>query len=265
MYSKTKLAFKYIQYYITSSNGKGHGIHSPFVFEFIQEVLNDRRDFYAYLQVESCRTLLLQEKTLINIEDFGAGSRVIKNNQRAISSIARSSLKPKKYSQLLFRMVNYYQPKTILELGTSLGITSAYLASANINSRVITLEGAAEIASIAEDNFSRLALQNIEIVQGNFDDTLPAVIDELSGIDFVFMDGNHRYLPTVQYFDQILSNCNNDSIIILDDIHWSKEMEKAWQYVQAHPEVAMTIDLFFIGIVILKKEIKEKQHFSIRF
>ena len=265
MYSKTKLAFKYIQYYITSSNGKGHGIHSPFVFEFIQEVLNDRRDFYAYLQVESCRTLLLQEKRLINIEDFGAGSRVIKNNQRAISSIARSSLKPKKYSQLLFRMVNFYQPKTILELGTSLGITSAYLASANINAQVITLEGAAEIASIAKDNFSRLALQNIKIVQGNFDDTLPVVIDELSVIDFVFIDGNHRYLPTVQYFDQILSNCNNDSIIVIDDIHWSEEMEKAWQYIQGHPQVSMTIDLFFIGIVILKKEFKEKQHFSIRF
>lgn len=265
MYSKTQLALKYLKYYLLSSNGKGHGVHSPFVFEFINEVLNDDRDFYAYLQVEYIRQLLLHDQRLLTIEDFGAGSRIIKNNQRTVAGIASSSLKPKKYSRLLFRMVDHYQPQTIVELGTSLGITSSYLAAARSTAQVVTMEGAASVASIAKETFSKLDLKNIEVVQGNFDDTLSSVINKLSCIDFAFIDGNHRYEPTINYFEQILSKAANHSIIILDDIHWSKEMEQAWQYVQQHAEVTMTIDLFFIGIVLLKKEFKTKQHFSIRF
>jgi predicted O-methyltransferase YrrM len=265
MYSKTKLTLKYLHYYLFSSNGRGHGVHSPFVYEFINEVLIDDRNFYAYLQIENIRQQLLQDRRKLTIEDFGAGSRVFNNNQRTVASIASTSLKPKKYSQLLFRMINHYQPKIILELGTSLGITSSYLAAANPTSQVITMEGSLAIASVAKENFSNLGLENIEVVQGNFDNTLPSVISKLSCIDFAFIDGNHRYEPTVNYFNQMLSKSGNQTIIILDDIHWSTEMEQAWKEVQQHSSVTLTIDLFFIGIVLLKKEIKMKQHFAIRF
>lgn len=240
-------------------------MHSPFVYEFINEVLIDDRNFYAYLQIENVRQQLLQDHRKLIIEDFGAGSRVLNNKQRTVSSIASTSLKPKKYSQLLFRMINYYQPKTILELGTSLGVTSSYLAAANYTSQVITMEGSLAIASVAKENFYNLGLDNIEVVVGNFDNTLYTVISKLSNIDFAFIDGNHRYSPTITYFNQLLSKVDNQTIIIFDDIHWSKEMEQAWKEVQQHPSVTLTIDLFFIGIVFLKKEIKIKQHFAIRF
>jgi predicted O-methyltransferase YrrM len=266
MYSKLQLAHKYLRYYFTSSNSKGHGIHSPFVFAFITEVLNDDRTFYAYAEIEAMRNSLLHDQRTLTIEDLGAGSRVIKDKQRCISSIASSSLKPVKFGQLLFRMINYYQPQTILELGTSLGITSSYLAAARPKAKVITLEGAVAIAAVAKDNFAKLNFPNIELVTGNFDETLPVIVNQQSSpFDFSFIDGNHRYQPTINYFKQILAKSNADSIIILDDIHWSKEMEQAWKEVQLNPLVTMTIDLFFIGIVLFRKEFKVKQHFSIRF
>jgi len=260
------MALKFIRYYFTAMNGRGHGMHSPFVFEFITNVLNDGRHFYAYQQIEKIRQSLLADTRLLTIEDFGAGSRVIKNNTRTVSSIARSSVKPKKFSRLLFRMVDFYQPKIILELGTSLGITTAYLASANPNATVITMEGAAPVAAVANENFSKLHLHNIQLAEGNFNTTLPPVISHLPApVGLAFIDGNHRYQPTINYFEQILTKSNGFTIIILDDIHWSKEMEQAWQYVQQHTQVTTTIDLFFIGIVLLRNEFKAKQHFSIRF
>jgi len=264
MYSKAQLALKYLRNYISASNSKGHGVHSPFVYDFIVNALNDERNFYSYSSIEIVRDQLLHDKQILTIEDFGAGSRVHKTLQRSVASIAKSSLKSKKFGQLLFRMVNYYQPKTILELGTSLGITTSYLASANPNARVITMEGSTEIADIANNTFSFLGLKNIEVVKGNFDITLLLLISNIPSIDFVFIDGNHRYEPTVRYFEQILYKCNDQSVIILDDIHWSKEMEDAWHSIQQHKEVTLTIDLFNIGIVLLKKEFKVKQHFSVR-
>jgi len=263
MYSPFQLAFKYLDYILQSSNGKGHGIHSPFVFEFVTKVLNGEKDQHVYDAVELVRKQLLQNNTSITVEDFGAGSRVIGTRQREVKQIASTSLKPKKYSQLLHRMVQHYQPKTILEIGTSLGITTSYLAKADDNASVITMEGAEAIAAIAQQNFASLGISNIQQVTGNFDDTLPATLSSLSTVDFAFIDGNHRYEPTISYFQQILAKSHNNTIIILDDIYWSKEMEAAWNWVKKHEQVTLTIDLFAIGIVVLRKEILHQQHFRI--
>jgi predicted O-methyltransferase YrrM len=265
MYSPVQLAFKYIKYWMTASNGKGHGIHSPFVFEFVTKVLNGTGDKQVYAEIESVRKQLLQNDTALRVEDFGAGSRVIGTKQRLVKQIARTSLKPKKYSQLLNRMVEYYQPQTILEIGTSLGITTAYLARAGSGSPVITMEGAPEIAAVARENFMKLGIGNIEVITGNFDQTLSSTLSKLETIDFAFIDGNHRYEPTVSYFEQMLKKSNNNTIIILDDIYWSKEMEQAWEWVKNHEQVRLTIDLFAIGIVVLRPEIIHRQYFRIRY
>lgn len=265
MYSKWQLAKKYMLYWWRASNGKGHGVHSPFVFNFITRVLNDKRFFYCYQTIESVRGQLKTDNTLLTIEDFGAGSRIHSHTQRSIKEIATSSLKPKKYSQLLFRMVNYFQPSTILELGTSLGITTAYLASGKTDAQVTTMEGAKAVAAIAQQNFQSLQLKNVQLVTGNFDDTLPAVAEQLSSIDFAFVDGNHRLQPTLHYFNQLLPRVHEHSVLIFDDIHWSQEMEEAWNIIKAHEKVKLTIDLFFIGLVFFRKESKVKQDFAIRF
>ncbi len=270
MYSSSRLVLKYFRYYLTASNSKGHGVHSPFVYDFITKVLNDRSNYPAYKEVEDLRRQLLKNKTILEIDDLGAGSTISKTNQRTIASIAKNAAKPKKFGQLLYRMAKFYQSQTILELGTSLGITTCYLAKADPASRVVTLEGAGEVLSVAKENFKNLQLQNIETIEGNFDNTLPTAVqslsdDQLATVDLAFFDGNHRYQPTIEYFNTILPKTNNFSFIILDDIHWSREMEQAWKYCQEHPSVTLSIDLFFIGILIFRKEIKEKQHFSIRF
>lgn len=264
MYSKWHLATKYLKYYLTASNGKGHGMHSPFVFHFITNVLNNKKHYPDYDKVEELRRRMLKDQTVLTIEDFGAGSAISKTNRRTVAAIARNSAKPKKFGQLLFRIVREYQPQTILELGTSLGITTSYLALAKSDARIVTLEGASKVAAVAEKNFQSSGLQNISIEKGDFDSTLSSVVHELPSIDFAFIDGNHRQEPTERYFAALLSKISNESILIFDDIHWSKGMEQAWETIKNHPNVRCTVDLFFIGIVFFREEFHEKQHFSIR-
>lgn len=265
MYSSAQLAFKYLKYWLTASNGKGHGVHSPFLFEFITQVSNDEREFDCFRYIESIREELKNNNAEITVPDFGAGSRIQLNNKRKISVVAKSSPKPRKFSRLLFRMVHFYKPSVILELGTSFGITTSYMSFANPDAKIITMEGAPAIAYIAKQNFKQLHLSNIKVVEGNFDSTFSSVIRQLTSVNFAFIDGNHRKQPTLNYFNQLLTLSDQSSILIFDDIHWSKEMEEAWDEIKQHSSVKLTIDLFFIGIVFFRTEQKIKQHFTIRF
>nr|AIA13261.1 Methyltransferase domain protein [uncultured bacterium] len=265
MYSPVTLILKYLRYYLTASNGKGHGVHSPFVFNFITKILNDTRKPGVFNKIEQVRKALLRNTSLLTIKDFGAGSAVAKANRRSIRQIATSSLKPKKFGQLFFRMVQYYKPFTIVELGTSLGITASYFAAANPTSKVYTLEGSESVANVAHENFQQLGISNISLIRGNFNDTLPVLLQRLNAIDLAFIDGNHRRQPTINYFEQLLKKADENSVFIFDDIHWSREMEEAWQYIQQHPSVTLSIDLFFIGIIFFRKEQKVQQHFTVRF
>jgi predicted O-methyltransferase YrrM len=265
MYSSIQLAIKYLSYYFSASNGKGHGTHSPFVFDFIIHVLNDKTVYSEYARVEAQRRKMLSDKRMLAITDFGAGSSQGSNDQRSIGSIAASAVKPKKYGQVLYRMVKKYRPSTILELGTSLGITSSYLALGNPQAKMITMEGSGEIVPVAKNNFRELGLERIELIQGDFQQTLPGVLSRFSSFDFVFVDGNHRKEPTLNYFSQLLLKTSQETILVFDDIHWSREMEEAWGIIKSHPSVKCAIDLFFIGIIFFREEFKEKQDFTIRF
>ncbi len=265
MYSAFTLARKYLEYYTKASNSKGHGVHSPFVFQFISKVLNDTRKPAIFRRIEQQRRAIKRNTDYLTIEDFGAGSSIAKTNTRRVRTIARTSLKPAKYAQLMHRMINYYLATGIVELGTSLGITTAYLGASNPLTKVTTFEGSNEVADIAESNFISLGLLNIKLIRGNFDATLQPYLDNTSHIDFAFIDGNHRKEPTLRYFDRLLTKSNEQSVFVFDDIHWSAEMEEAWAAIQQHPSVTLTIDLFYIGIVFFRKEQKVKQHFSIRF
>lgn len=265
MYSSFQLSKKFLHYFLTAQNGRGHGIHSPFVFDFIIHVLNDKKKYDCFSGIESIRKQLLKNNKAIEVEDFGAGSAVIPFKNRIVKDIAASSLKKKKYAQLLFRIAKYYGSKTIVELGTSFGITTSYLASASPDLKAFTLEGAKNIAKIAVQNFESLQLKNIELIEGSFEKTFPSIDEKIQSVDLLFIDGNHRKKATLEYFNFFLKKSTNDSIFIFDDIHWSAEMEEMWKLVQKHDSVTLTIDLFFIGIVFFSKDFKVKQHFTIRF
>ena len=265
MYTSFQLAKKYIHYYLTAANGKGHGTHSPFVFDFILSVLNNRQHYTPPAKIEALRKKLLHDGTAIQIEDLGAGSRKGTTKKRTVKEIAATAVKPKKWSHFLYRLVSHYKPQTIIELGTSLGISTAYMAAANGAANIYTIEGSPAIQQVAAQNFKQLGCTNIHSLTGNFDEVLPKVIADVSTIDLAYIDGNHRYAPTMAYFEQLLQKKSNNSIFIFDDIHWSAEMEGAWEEIKKHPSVTVSIDLFFMGLILFRKEVKVSQHYSIRF
>jgi predicted O-methyltransferase YrrM len=265
LYTRSQLFWKYVRYYLSASNGKGHGVHSPFVFEFITKVLNDKEQHPEFDKIEKIRQELLENETQIEVEDYGAGSSVIQSKKRIVKDIAASSLKKPKYAQLLYKIVKHYKPARIVELGTSFGTTTAYMATANPDAQVATFEGATVIAAVAESNFERLDINNVHVIKGNLQYSLPQALEVIGQVDMAYIDAHHKKAATLRYFDLLLNKCNEHSFLIFDDIHWSKGMEEAWQQVINHQAVTLSIDLFFVGIVFFRRDFKEKQHFTIRF
>ncbi|HUR12403.1 MAG TPA: class I SAM-dependent methyltransferase [Flavitalea sp.] len=264
MYNSVQLGFRYLRYVAQASNGKGHGIHSPFVFEFTRRVLNDNTHDLLFDKIEMLRKQLLKDPTFLIVDDYGAGSVHAIGNERRIADLTKYAAKPKKTAQLLFRIIKYFQPQRIIELGTSLGISAAYIAAANPEATFSTIEGSADIARKAKSNLSLLGYNQVDVINGTFDTVLPKLLEN-TVVDCVFIDGNHRYDATVGYFDQLLPKTHSGTILIFDDIHWSKEMEKAWEKIKANPAVTCSIDLFFVGIIFFRHEIKMPQHFTIRY
>jgi len=265
MYSKSQLALKWFHYYALASNGKGHGIHSPFVYELIREVFNDDRDYYAYKLIETVKKSMLQDRRILEVHDPGAGSRRKIQYKKTIAEIARHSVSDQKFGRLLFRLANFYRARVIMELGSSIGISTSYLASADAASRVVTMEGSPAIAGIAHETFQKLKLNNISQSTGNFEKTLSAQIEANPPSDLVFIDGNHRKKPVLEYFEKFLNKISRSSLIVLHDIHWSREMEEAWEIIQHDPRVKMTVDIFSAGLVFFREEFRVKQQFIIRF
>ncbi|RZK18961.1 MAG: class I SAM-dependent methyltransferase [Hymenobacter sp.] len=257
--------FAYLRYWLRS--GTAHGLHSPFIYGLYTTVICHDGKFGAFGPIEVRRRELRRSSQRIAVTDFGAGSQVAGagGQQRRVRDIARHAAKPPRLAQLLFRLVNHFQPATTLELGTSLGLTTAYLAAANSRHRVITFEGCPNTAAVARETFEKLHLGNVQLVLGNLDQTLPATLAALDKpVDFVFFDGNHRYEPTLRYFEQCLAKAHENSVFVLDDIHWSAEMEQAWEAIKAHPAVTVTVDLFHVGLVFFRKK-QPKQDFWLRY
>lgn len=254
----------YIKYLFRSGNE--HSIHSPFLFELYNSVIALKKDNNPeYSDLQALRKELLASDKEIEILDLGAGSRINKSNIRKIKTVAKNAEKPEKFGKLFYRLIQRMQPKSILELGTSLGLTTLYLSKAKKDAQILTFEGCPETAKVARENFNKIGVKNIEIVIGNIDDTLPEQLKQFKdGIDFAYFDANHRYEPTVRYFEQTLPYAKNDSLYIFDDIYWSDEMTKAWEYIKAHPQVTLTVDLFWIGLVFFRKE-QVKEDFILRF
>ena len=252
--------FHYLKYLTKAQNL--HGLHSPFVYALYQNVIATEQQYYFFLNAEKLRENLLLNNSIINKKELGASNK--KGFKTTVSKIAKRSLKPSKEAQLLFKLVNYFQSKNILEIGTSLGLTTAYLASANSNAKVITLEGCPETMQVANENVKLLKIENVKCILGNFDDTLPNAISEFSTLDFVFFDGNHTYKSTINYFENCLNNASENTVFVFDDIYWSIGMTKAWQEIKNNIRVTVSVDLFKMGIIFFRPQ-QAKQHFILRF
>ena len=255
------MIWRFIKFYFSATTK--YKVHSPFVFDFIKNVLEDHRLFYAYHEVETIRKLLFTKHQEIEVTDLGAGSKYTKSNKRSIQQIAKTALSSPSFCRLLFKTANHYKPGTILEMGTSLGISTAYLKMAALNAQLITLEGCPQISAEAQKVFKRLKLKNIESRIGDFKDTLPVALQSLGVVDLIFFDGNHQKAPTLQYFKEALKFADENSVFIFDDIYWSEEMMETWERLKADEQVTLSIDLFSMGILFFKKDFKEKQHYKL--
>ncbi len=257
-----QLAVDYLKHRFTSKTR--HGVHSPFAYRLVDKVIYDFHAKPRYAKIEELRAQLLRDERVINITDLGAGSHVNNNKQKQVKSLAKNALKPAKLAQLIHRLAADRAPGNIIELGTCLGLTTAYLASAAPDAQVVSIEGCPETAAIAEENLSSLGIKNTGILVGNFDKILPEVIAMFPRLDFVFIDGNHRKDATLNYFKWCLPKLSENSIMIFDDIYWSKGMKEAWNEIKTHPEVTVTIDLFWIGLVFVRKG-QAKEDFRINY
>lgn len=260
--SSVQLAADYLLYRMRAF--KLHGVHSPFIFDLYHNVFMHSGHFPAYDRVETLRESLLQDNRQLQVTDLGAGSKDLKQWQRKVQDIARTSAKPAKYGKLLFRLVNYFQPLTIFELGTSLGITTSYLGEARKHADIYTFEGCPNIASVARENLTHLELKNVQLIEGNLNETLELQLQQVEKLDFAFFDGNHRYTPTMHYFESCLTKHHENSVFVMDDIYWSAEMKRAWKEIKQHPQVMQTVDLFFVGLVFFRNT-QPKEHFTLSF
>lgn len=257
-----KQAYNYLKYLINAKSR--HGTHSPFVYKLLDECIYNKERRSEYGLIEDIRKQLLISNECIEITDFGAGSKIDNSKKRKIKDIAKYSAKKAKYGRLLFNICAYFNPKNGLELGTSLGISTLYQALGAKEMVLYTLEGCPNTAKIAQANFEKANISSIKLITGSFEQTLTPLLEQLDSLDYVFFDGNHKKEPTLRYFHSCLQKKHNDSVFIFDDIHWSEEMEEAWEEIKNHPEVTVTLDLFMVGIVFFRKE-QPKEHFSIRY
>lgn len=260
----------YIKFLWQSKNE--HGVHSPFVFDLVTKCFYDKKSKLdlsgseqgkQYQVLKNYRNSLLKNKSTIEVTDFGAGSKVFKSNTRPISKIAKTAGISQKRAELLYRIANYFQPSTILELGTSLGLATSALALGAKNASIRTIEGCPNTMAVAKKQLHLFKFNTVECITSQFNDYLNNCKVKTENCQLIFFDGNHSKTATLQYFELLVTTITNESVWIFDDIHWSAEMEEAWQIIKKHPKVSVTIDTFQWGIVFFRRE-QAKEHFVIR-
>jgi len=255
---------KYLNFRINSKSRGGHGIHSPFVYDLYTKCIDTKVKSDLLHQIKALTKELKRDRCLIPISNFGAGSINLNNQNKTIGEIVEQTSTPHYKGGLLFRLVEYFKPTYIIELGTSLGISTAYLAAGNNKSKVISIEGDAILSELAKINLNKLGLNNVNVINGDFDSKLPEILNETERIGLVFIDGNHTEEATIRYFKMLSKVADHDTLIIFDDIRWSIGMENAWNNICNDLNVSISIDLFNCGLVFFRKGVV-KQHFSLRY
>lgn len=240
-----------------------HSIQPPFAYKFYTDIIRNNNKSSVFKQINKVRKQLLRNTSSVTVNDFGAGSQHDNGKQRKIGKIAKVGVSSKKASQLLYRIIENYKCDTILELGTSLGINTLYLAKANTKGMVYTLEGSDDLVKEAKNLFKAQLLDNISVVKGNIDVTLPEILSQIDTVDFAYLDANHTYKATLRYFKLIENHSSENTVIIIDDIYWSPDMTRAWREIRTSDAVRLSFDLFDMGILFFKKGLV-KQHYIVR-
>ena len=280
-------AKSWLRHQLTAWNTGGEGVHSPYLFEWVRMVMMDKNAYYIWGEIERCREKMLRDERELEFVDYGSGKLKGENGKlkgengerRRVCDIARRSLAKRKYAQMLSRLVNWlgashslengsgtacsleFRGLTIVELGTSLGVTTAYMAAMDSRNRVVTFEGCEAVANIAKENWKALNINNIECRVGEID--VEELVGDVERLDVAFIDANHTYVSTCEYFDILAGIVHEKSVIVVDDIHYTEEMEKAWKAICVDERVTSTIDLYQMGLVFFDKHYW-KRHYTMR-
>ena len=249
---------------IRSRHRKGHGIHPPFAFDIVSKVIYDGDRMGQPEAAVNYRSRMRRSKKTVDLSGHGAGSRITKSCVRRISSIARSSSVTHKQGMFLYRLTKWYQPAHILELGTGIGISTAYMASGSATAEIVSVEGDPGKSKQASEELNIAGIRNVKLQNAAFESCLPELIDSLPGRSIVFIDGDHRYEPTVNTVQSILDRGLDEMIIVLDDIYWSDDMQKAWRFLCGDQRINISVDLFYMGILVLRPGLI-KQHYNVTF
>lgn len=249
----------YLKFLLKSTNQ--HTVHSPFVYNLITKCFYNKTNYSVYKQLKQYRKALLKNNNSVEVTDLGVGSHILKHKAHIISQIAKNAGTTQRRAKLLFRLVQYFKFNSILELGTSLGIASHAMSLGNPKAKITSIEGCPNISKFTEDTFKQLDINTVEVLNGSFS----KIIQNLkhNTYDLIFFDGNHQKEATIAYFETLLKTTHNDSVLIFDDIYWSKDMTEAWKTIIQHPKVSVSIDTYFWGFVFFRKE-QDKEHFIIR-
>jgi predicted O-methyltransferase YrrM len=223
--------------------------------------LYDKTAYDAYQNIKTYRNKLNKSKETIEVVDLGEGSKSLPTRHRKIKEMANISSSSNKNAKLLFRLVTYFNFKTILELGTSLGMGTYAMAQASESTKITTIEGCPNTSKFSERLFKASGVTNTTFLKGNFNTIIPTLNQDT--FDMIFFDGHHNKEATIQYFELLLPKAHNDSVFVFDDIYWSEEMTEAWEYIKNHSSVTVTVDCFYLGLVFFRKE-QVKEHFKIR-
>lgn len=254
-----KLLLRYIKFWLKSTNQ--HGVHSPFVYDLVTKCFYNKKSQPEYKALLKYRKALLNNSSTIDVTDLGAGSQVMKTQTRSVKNIASNAGSTVFRSKLLVRLVHYFKFESILELGTSLGIASYAMHLGAPNAKITSIEGCPNTAAFTTAFLESNNATNIKITTGDFAKVIPTL--QHNTFDFIYIDGNHQKEATLTYFESLLAKSHNNTVFVFDDIYWSKGMMEAWETIQQHPKVTVSIDTFFWGFVFLRKE-QAKEHFVIR-
>ncbi len=251
--------------YLTKAKTR-YKVHSPFVFDLVENVLKDKTKYPEYRRIEKFKKNISRSKTIIETMDLGARSKNkhYTTSMEKMGDIVKRRSQHKNQARLLYRLSRHFQPENLLEFGTAAGISTAYIKAPVPESKMITMEGCASLADVAAGNLKKLRIENVNISIGEFDVVLPNILKKFDRLDFVFFDGNHRREPTLDYFNQCAELAGENTLFVFDDIHWSPGMEDAWNTIKKDNRVSISIDLFWFGLVFFRRGII-KQDFIIRY
>lgn len=229
-----------------------YDVHSPHIVEFLNEVYCDRRYYHAFAKIRGIRKSWEKEKVTVKLTSHGAKSKTTARGERSAASLVATNAINDASGRFLFRLALWIKAKRLLEFGTNAGISTLYLAEADTRAQVQTVEGNPALAELAQRTFSLAKLQPTAYVS-LFERWLEENPPNLAApYDLIFIDGDHRYQPTLDYVDQLLPATNPAGIIVVADIHWSEGMEKAWAELKDRPGVTASVDTYHFGLLFLK-------------